>query len=114
MIATPDRQVGVARLDDLGVADRRDTSPGGGIGRREEVPVAEQVAGAGVADVVGGHGEAVDPQADLTVGQLLERLGVHLGVADRRAADLQHPVAVDLVAVDLLDDVVVGHTPQHG
>ncbi len=101
MVAAADGKVVVARLDDFGVTNGGDSSPRGRIGRREEVPVAEHVACTCVADIVGGHGEPVDTQANLAVVQLVGRFDVHLGVADRRLADLQ-------------DMVGFSHTPQHG
>ena len=101
VVAAADGQVGVARFDDLGVADRWHATPRGRITRREEVPVAQHVAGARVADVVRRHGESVDSETDLAVVEFGDGLGEHLGLPDRRTTDLQ-------------DVVAVGHTPQHG
>ena len=101
VVSATDSQVGVARLDDLGVADCRHATPGGRITRREEVPVAEHVAGAGIADVVRRHREPVDSETDLAVGEFGDGLGEHFGFPDRRTTDLQ-------------DVIAVGHTPQHG
>ena len=91
VVPTAGGDVGMGGLDDVGPAHGRHPAPCRVAGR-EEVPVAEHVAEHRVGDVVGRHGEAVDPQPDLPRAERLE-----LGLDQARLAapgpvDLEHCV----------------------
>jgi hypothetical protein len=65
--AVADRHLVMGGLDDIRVPHDRNAAAA--FFRREEVPVAEEVTGHRIADVVRGECEAIDLEPDLAVGE---------------------------------------------
>ena len=86
--AAPDGDVVVVRLGHFSPAHGRHATPRQ-LGR-EELPVGQHVAEHRIRDVVGGDGESVDAQSDLTVSQALGSTVDQARRADLLALDLEN------------------------